>query len=633
MKNSKPSNFLVLMVSLGCFVLLHAQNKPKIYDSTLWLKSTVKTSFLPEKKVDSCLNYNSVLDFTKDKISKSYKRVVNKEASLFMVFKSMSKEENNLLALERGIYKATISNQKISDDSEIKLNRGAAQKGILLSYLYYKNSLLQRRNGALTFDDLLYHDKGTNNQLMELIYIPRFVSGMEKKSIESYLSIKYGVSLDKNKDYYNSKGHKIWDCQQSETYSSRVTGIGKDDFFELNQKQSGNSEKDGLYIGFTKIEKSNSQNNSQLDDLAFILWGDNDKDFRFPKETKLGEKKMERIWKIQRSETSLKLPTTQLVINKKEMHFEDFNSKIKDDFLWLAIDTTETSSFNYTSAKYIKASNEDSEKVIFDNIIWPSQKSCLFTFVKAPDFFIQVQPEAPNCLLSQNGNAVIKIIGGVAPYRVELLSDGIRKEYTTNELYYKIENLPSQEYILLITDARSKTKTTTFNIDSFKDMHARIAPIWYLNSGEHMRVVPEVEDSKFITSYVWFGDEKIISTSADFEVNTPGKYSLQLTNSAGCQKKLDFDVVLREALVQAKDQWGILPNPVKSSEKFSISFDLEKKKNVSVTIFDESGKMIRSSNLGLIQQFVFEDSLYVKGTFLVIVNIDGIAQSHKLIIH
>jgi hypothetical protein len=45
-------------------------------------------------------------------------------------------------------------------------------------------------------------------KVMEFIYIPEILPLEKQEIIESYLSIKYGISLEKSKNYYSLKGQK-----------------------------------------------------------------------------------------------------------------------------------------------------------------------------------------------------------------------------------------------------------------------------------------------------------------------------------------------------------------------------------------------------------------------------------------
>jgi len=113
----------------------------------------------------------------------------------------------------------------------------------------------------------------------------------ERNRIQSYLAIKYGITLGVNgtsQDYVNSDGTKIWNQAANSGYSYNITGIGRDDKSELNQKQSRsvNNATDGLgpiegivTIGLSNIYDTNNLNTNSFPlDKQFLVWGDNGAD-------------------------------------------------------------------------------------------------------------------------------------------------------------------------------------------------------------------------------------------------------------------------------------------------------------------------------------------------------------------
>lgn len=117
----------------------------------------------------------------------------------------------------------------------------------------------------------------------------------ERNRIQSYLAIKYGITLGVNgtsQDYVDSSGSVIWDQSANAGYNNNIAGIGRDDSSELNQKQSSsvNNATDGtgpiegiLTIGLTDIYNTNNENittnaSNTFNDKEFLVWGDNGAD-------------------------------------------------------------------------------------------------------------------------------------------------------------------------------------------------------------------------------------------------------------------------------------------------------------------------------------------------------------------
>jgi len=102
----------------------------------------------------------------------------------------------------------------------------------------------------------------------------------ERNRIQSYLAIKYGITLGVNgtsQDYVDSAGNVIWDQSANAGYNYSVTGIGRDDSSVLNQKQSKGSNAFSIVtIGHKDIASTNSANTNDFnEDKEFLVWGHN----------------------------------------------------------------------------------------------------------------------------------------------------------------------------------------------------------------------------------------------------------------------------------------------------------------------------------------------------------------------
>ena len=113
----------------------------------------------------------------------------------------------------------------------------------------------------------------------------------ERNKIQSYLGIKYGITLGSNgtsQDYVDSTGAIIWDQSDNTGFNYDIAGIGRDDASELIQKQSKsvNSDFDGtgqirglVSIGLTNLYNTNNENIANnpitLNDREFLTWGNN----------------------------------------------------------------------------------------------------------------------------------------------------------------------------------------------------------------------------------------------------------------------------------------------------------------------------------------------------------------------
>jgi hypothetical protein len=89
------------------------------------------------------------------------------------------------------------------------------------------------------------------------------VSYAELLKIESYLAIKYGITLPG--DYQASDATVLWNSTTNAAYHNDVTGIGRDGDSDLDQQKSISSNSGSMLI----MDKGAAFGN----DLDFILWG------------------------------------------------------------------------------------------------------------------------------------------------------------------------------------------------------------------------------------------------------------------------------------------------------------------------------------------------------------------------
>lgn len=624
-------HFLFLLISINVF----SQKENSIFASTIWIKPIEKntTGEMEKEKLKTKLfNFNPTVDFVLDKVSQKFKNTIEKQSSLFVVFKSTVTDENELLVLNNGSLLTSLTNQKIIQDKGIFLNKGNPQQGTIVSFLYNKNSIIGKKKGSLLFSDFLFNDTEGKNELLELIYVPKVLNEGEKNMVESYLSIKYGISLSPEKSYYNSAGSLIWEAEKNAGFNKRVTGIGRDDRLGLHQKQSGNSEKDGLYIGCNKIETSNQKNQSQLKDKDYFIWGDNGKPATIiQKENETSLHKMPRVWKINTTSDDSGIATeftTQLLINKSEMMVRKVeNESDEKKFLWLAIDSTDSNEFNYSSAKYIKASTENNQTVTFNSVKWKANSQYKFTFIEAADFFIALDVTQASCSARENGSIKFQIIGGSAPYTISLKSKSSNKEFTSNTNEVQIDQLGNDSFQLIVSD-QNHTETIPFTLDNFSADLISLKEEYYLVNNE-VEVIPTTNTASDL-SFQWVLNDTILATDSEFTAQKTGDYILKVTNTEGCTKDFPFKVKEKENSINSK--WAVYPNPAKSNDNFTISFSLSNPTQVSITITDINGKVIKSKDLGEIKNYKYNESLSAAGTYLVVANIGGTKETSKLII-
>ncbi len=159
-----------------------------------------------------------------------------------------------------------------------------------------------------------------------IIYGAGAVSATDRNKVDSYLALKYGVTLAAGANYTTSTDAVVWDATANAAYHNNVAGIGNDFRSALHQKQSRNQHTNTnsqVTIGLGGIAATNDANTNQLADGQFLIWGDNGNTqamtntastyTAFEYEGSINNaRRMNRIWKVQNTnvagETLIRFP-------------------------------------------------------------------------------------------------------------------------------------------------------------------------------------------------------------------------------------------------------------------------------------------------------------------------------------
>ncbi|WP_452232052.1 choice-of-anchor D domain-containing protein [Lacinutrix sp. MEBiC02595] len=140
-----------------------------------------------------------------------------------------------------------------------------------------------------------------NGMITEIISYTSPNSAINQQKIQSYLAVKYGVTLQddtstlsdhrlNDANYIDSQGNVIWNTSTNSGHNYDIAGIGRDDASLLDQRQSRsqNDEADGtgptsgfLTMALTSTHETNKENIANTTALAnrqFLMWGNNNAD-------------------------------------------------------------------------------------------------------------------------------------------------------------------------------------------------------------------------------------------------------------------------------------------------------------------------------------------------------------------
>ncbi|SDG29776.1 Por secretion system C-terminal sorting domain-containing protein [Dyadobacter soli] len=104
------------------------------------------------------------------------------------------------------------------------------------------------------------------------------ITAAERNKVDSYLAVKYGVTLSNTNNYITSAGDTVWYASSSASFYNNVAGLGRDNISALHQKQSRSQHantNNQVTIGLGEIAATNATNPGTIADGQFLVWGDN----------------------------------------------------------------------------------------------------------------------------------------------------------------------------------------------------------------------------------------------------------------------------------------------------------------------------------------------------------------------
>ncbi len=117
-----------------------------------------------------------------------------------------------------------------------------------------------------------------DGEVSEIIYYhQKALTASEREGLESYLALKYGLTL--SDDYIASNNATIlWDHSANNGYNNDIAGLATDALSQLSQKQSRSENTDALVqMGLGSIAATNPANTANFSsDYSYLLWGNDD---------------------------------------------------------------------------------------------------------------------------------------------------------------------------------------------------------------------------------------------------------------------------------------------------------------------------------------------------------------------
>ncbi|MCU7612966.1 hypothetical protein N0B16_00795 [Chryseobacterium sp. GMJ5] len=562
-------------------------------------KNNVKDTILPtDTLTNKLMNFHLIHNPVPGAFFKKLDTGLN-QPSLFIV-------SNKFGGTDKKIYgkigSTIISSIGIYDfNDSLKINTTQASSKILA---FTKNDTNHKIN------PIVFLNKRTDLSLLipEILIFNNNLSTIEKQKVETYLSVKYGITINdiSEKNYISSGNDIIWDSKKNKNYNFRITGIGRDDAFGLYQKQSVNSEDDHIVFSLGQVKPTNNQNLAALSQESFLLWGDNNQALTFKDVDLISshpKRDMKRMWKAQVKNTG-SLPI------KTHVYFI-ITGLASSDEMRLRIFSNESNYQSDVSTDILGEKLNDS-LYVFKDALWDVDHDGVdyFTFnLQDPQSNIFVQLTS-TCTELGNGIVKISVPENIFPFTYSL------KSITTNQMVINttsgssnpilFNNLAPDNYELSIHKQGQPDIIRTFDLEGIINQNIDQQYVW---NGTPI----ELDLNTASYQYTLISPSGVSTHASPYLLTGQGSYQLNIKNKLGCEvsktlsvlSQSDYDALQSNSLFK---NITVSPNPSHDGN-LTIKVELVAAKPLTVKIFNNLGVLIKQGQYNQATDFTIPMSI------------------------
>ncbi len=457
---------------------------------------------------------------------------------------------------------------------------------------------------------MVFFNKRADKKILipEVLIFDRNLSDIEMQKVETFLSIKYGIMINdiSEKNYISSSGHVLWDSKKNKNYNNRITGIGKDEAFELNQKQSKNMNHGNITISVDSMKLTNNYNTGVIENQNFLLWGDNNQAVDFKQVDLLSQhpkRDMHRMWKVQNKRTNNQYLTTNLYA---VLPVQPLGVSVK-----LRLFQNENNYQNDISTDFIGKKINDT-LYVFKNILWniDNDETDYFTFTLddgQSDVNVQL---ISTCEELGNNLVKISVSSNLLPFTYSLQS------LTTNQMVVSnvqsssglvaLNNLVPDNYKLTINKQGYSSIIRTFDLQGIINQNIDSNYLW-----QGIPIELDLNTNSF--QYTLTAPNGQVTGVAPYILNGTGSYQLKIKNKSGCEiiKNLSVLSSTDYASLQNNSLFKkimVSPNPSRDGN-INIRVELKSIKPLHVKIFNGLGILVAQGEYSAASEFTIPMSI------------------------
>ncbi|WP_413511975.1 T9SS type A sorting domain-containing protein [Myroides odoratus] len=582
---------IMLLFCLSPFVV-YGQATFKNSHQLLWVKG------LPVAEADLGFNYNTRIPLSGEFPVLNKKFTSSNYSYVYYVLKSTQGGEK-LFSIYDGGELHSFYTDVIKSNSEVKVDLAYLNKGAIVNFNFYNAHFKKSKPRGILYVETAF-DKATT-ALYEVLLCNDCSEPSKRDKIDTYLALKYGITLANKSKYLGSNDVKLWDEQYNTAFNNHLIGLAKDSYFGLNQIASSSNEEPEVVI-----EKAATQ--ETLLDKTYVLVGDNGKGKTFDAQTN----RFNRQWLVQnKGDHSITMNLAIAVTPEKDTDY-----------------------YLYTSlGGEIQNEITDTVQLRFKAIAIDRNTNVYWSIGRRKPFAIDLQQDT----LGINHRYILTANEqGEPPFSIQVtdLKTQEKQLLISETARYILEDLPSSTYGFVVQDAQDqKAEIQGVDLDFTASNQLSLAATWTLNGRELIEIKPQIKNKDKQLGYRWYLGDKIISTSPVLRVNYPGNFTLEVTDVRGKYQRFDFNVEQKLKTTSSLDeQWLVSPNPVKAGEEFKVHYFFESPKQVDFYIYTLEGKFIQRKQLGLIEGGEYTYKLAGKTTYLLVSIINSKTSIQKLIV-
>lgn len=187
-------------------------------------------------------------------------------SNFYLVFKSEDAVEKNLLNFTFTCMQHTVTTHNINYHDAAKVDE-KRRTGAIVKYGFdYPHA-----NGDKNYVSIADAPNDLTN-VYEVIYINEAFTELDHQQIQTYLSVKYGISLINSANYVDANGKSVWNSNLNPQYNSNITGLGRSDYFGLNKTETVNT-----------VDKRIEIKTNDFNDNEYLFVGTNNENTSFEK--------------------------------------------------------------------------------------------------------------------------------------------------------------------------------------------------------------------------------------------------------------------------------------------------------------------------------------------------------------